>query len=303
MTNQTNKSYFAVIPANVRYDKDLSANAKLLYGELTALCNEKGYCWATNAYFADLYDVNIRTIQKWLTQLTEKNYIFRDIEYKENSLELSERKIYIVQPTQEEKLIEERAYVFPHALKDTTPMKIKTPPPCPKRQGGHAQKDTTPHAQKGTLNNTVINNTINNTVNNKKTNKKNPAAAELNLQIENEFEEFWKAYPRKGCTKKTAKTSFIKARKKNKVTYETIMNGLYKYISYIEENNTEDNFIAHASTWLNQERWENEYLAIRKKKKMSNYMDLLDPDFGGNFNEHGRDTKIVDCDTSFLPYP
>lgn len=74
-----NIGYYAVIPAVVRYDKDLSPNAKLLYGEITALCNEKGYCWATNSYFCDLYGVSERTIQRLLIQLNDKKYISIDI--------------------------------------------------------------------------------------------------------------------------------------------------------------------------------------------------------------------------------
>ena len=74
------KGYYAIIPASVRYDTNISANAKLLYGEITALCNEKGYCWATNEYFADLYDTSNRTIQRWLTDLKNAGYIYTEDE-------------------------------------------------------------------------------------------------------------------------------------------------------------------------------------------------------------------------------
>lgn len=67
--------YYATIPANVRYDKELCANAKLLYGELTSLCNSKGYCWARNSYFAALYDVSESTVKRWISQLSSRGYI------------------------------------------------------------------------------------------------------------------------------------------------------------------------------------------------------------------------------------
>lgn len=90
-----NKNYYAIIPANVRYDKELRANAKLLYGEITALCNEKGYCWANNHYFAELYGVEKETISRWIGQLEKKGYIDTEIKYKGNTREVQERRIYI----------------------------------------------------------------------------------------------------------------------------------------------------------------------------------------------------------------
>lgn len=90
------KAYYAIIPANVRYDKDLPPNAKLLYGEITALCNDKGYCWATNQYFADLYKVSKITVSRWISTLNKKGYISIDTLYREGTKELIGRHIYIV---------------------------------------------------------------------------------------------------------------------------------------------------------------------------------------------------------------
>jgi DNA-binding MarR family transcriptional regulator len=92
---EIHQSYYSIIPANVRYDKDLKDKAKLLYGEITALCNSKGYCWATNNYFAELYGVTKETISRLISNLAEKDYVRIEIIY-ENK-QIIERRIYIVQ--------------------------------------------------------------------------------------------------------------------------------------------------------------------------------------------------------------
>lgn len=68
-------SYYAIIPAGVRYDKRLPNGAKLLYGEITALSNKEGFCWASNRYFADLYGIAVRTIQRWIAEMERGGHI------------------------------------------------------------------------------------------------------------------------------------------------------------------------------------------------------------------------------------
>lgn len=89
------RGYYAIVPASVRYDNDLSPNAKLLYGEITALCNERGYCWASNSYFSKLYNKDKSTVARWLKQLEEKGYINRQVIYKEGSQEIEQRYMQI----------------------------------------------------------------------------------------------------------------------------------------------------------------------------------------------------------------
>lgn len=87
-------NYYAIIPANVRYCKNLEPNAKLLYGEITALTHKEGYCWASNSYFAELYDVDDRTIRRWLESLRDNGFIVVDLD--KVGLK-TERKIWISQ--------------------------------------------------------------------------------------------------------------------------------------------------------------------------------------------------------------
>ena len=135
------KSYYAIIPANVRYDDNLPPNAKLLYGEITALCNEKGYCWANNNYFADLYNVKKETVSRWIGTLVSKGYIKIELIYSEGSKEVKNRYIYINQVVG----IDEKINTY-----------------CENNQGGIDKKINTPIDKKVKDNNTVINNTFNN---------------------------------------------------------------------------------------------------------------------------------------------
>jgi DNA-binding transcriptional ArsR family regulator len=128
------KGYFAIIPASVRYDKRLPANAKLLYGELTALSNEKGYCWAGNDYFAGLYEVSKTSVSKWVSALKDAGYIQIQLEYAEGTKQILHRYIRIVNDPIEEKL-------------HTSIRKVKDP------------------IEEKLIDNTTSNNTINNTMN------------------------------------------------------------------------------------------------------------------------------------------
>ena len=135
-----NKGYFAIIPADVRYDVRLTPNAKLLYGEITALCNEKGFCWAMNEYFADLYSVSKVSVSKWVGNLRDCGYINVQMQYKEGTKQISNRHIRLATPLKENLGTPTKKSLIPSPRKVKDPLKEKF-------------KD-----------NNTFNNTINNTV-------------------------------------------------------------------------------------------------------------------------------------------
>jgi hypothetical protein len=268
MENKPN--YYANIPANVRYDKNLCPSAKLLYGEITALCNAEGYCWATNSYFMEIYEVTKRSVQLWLSQLEKKGYIrVVIIDQGHNS---SSRRIYL-NFTGEENYTGGRKNVHE----------------------GHDENFTHPHEENYTHNTTSINTTINTTSNNKKTNKKESNSFEL----EREFEQLWKTYPRK-MGKANAQKSYIKARKKEKIPYKTIENGIYRYIDYLELQGTDEQYIMHGSTWFSQMKWQDEYTTTGLNRKPKNATEYLRAKYGGEPYEPRRNRKIIEHDPEII---
>jgi len=218
-------TYYAIIPADVRYDKDLRPNEKLLYGEITALSDKHGYCWATNRYFAELYEVTVKCVSKWINHLIEKGYLFSKILYEEDGKTVSQR-IICVRPIREE---------------DNPPI--------------HQKEDTPLHQKEDTLSikssNIIIQDIITQEVNEKE-NKKRKSESEL----ESDFEELWKLYPRKVGKKDAFK--YYKAAIKNGTTNEQIRQGIENYNAWLKAKN-ETEYIKHGSTFFSKEAWNDDY--------------------------------------------
>jgi len=79
-------------------------------------------------------------------------------------------------------------------------------------------------------------------------------------ELEKDFEEVWKIYPKKQG-KEAAKKAYIKARKAG-VSKLDIVTGLLKYKDFIKANRTEDRYIKHGSTWFNQKCWDDDYSPV-----------------------------------------
>jgi len=84
-------SYYAIIPANVRYSRDVCDGAKLLYAEITSLSNQHGYCWASNRYFSELYGKSEDTISRWISSLARAGFILTIVD----SVKGNSRKIWL----------------------------------------------------------------------------------------------------------------------------------------------------------------------------------------------------------------
>ena len=115
MNEESKNNYYAIIPATVRYNKDLKPNEKLLYGEITALANSKGFCFASNRYFAELYKVTIHTVSQWISHLEKLGYVNIEL-IKDDKKEIKERRIYISDTPYIQK------DTYPYVLKSTYPI-------------------------------------------------------------------------------------------------------------------------------------------------------------------------------------
>lgn len=110
------RNWYAVITAEVLYDRNLTDTQKILYAVITNLSDEHGKCFPSNGYLADIMNSSEETIRRHLQALEGKRYIYRHV-----TLIKGRRQRYLsLAPVEQKK--------HPHNDKGTPPQSYGVPP-------------------------------------------------------------------------------------------------------------------------------------------------------------------------------
>ena len=148
-------SFYAILPADVRYAEDLTSLQKILYAEITALTNKEWYCYAGNSYFAELYNKDPTRVSKTISDMQKKWYL----QVSRENESWFVRRIYVWELKELKKTIKTTCRKVQKASCRKT-----QDPSCTWVQGGIEEKCKTPLAENCNIiiqdNNTTRNNTL-----------------------------------------------------------------------------------------------------------------------------------------------
>jgi hypothetical protein len=256
------------LPKEIYLHKGLTPTEKLLLAEINSF-STNGVCFASNEHFAEFLGVSKNHVSKLISKLSKMGFVSIEITFKEDSKEVDKRFITPI-----------HSGIDPLIIEEDTPIHSGIDPLLVNDYYKEQEKEQPKEQEK------------------KKINKKNVP----NSEYEAEFETLWGNYPKK-VGKKKALSSYIKARKVNKYTYETIKLGLERYIRHLEEMGKEYEFIKDGKTWFNSEGWNDDYTPPKLNRKPKSLNEYLKQKNGGGDFEQTRSRKIVDLYPQDLPEP
>ena len=221
-TGTDKPAFWAVLPAEVRYDEDLPANAKLLYAEISSLTDRRGHCYASNEYFMRVFALSERTIQNLLNALKKGGYI----RISDGSGGAGRRKIFAgLNPLLDN----------PAENCGVTPQKIApNPAEICTQTNPSTKKETNP--------------------------PKAPQGAEADIWDKPAWDRFWAIYPRKVDKAKAIRAwNRLKADRKLMQIMSAALKAQRASEEWRRDNGRA---IPYPSTWLNNRRWEDEQTAF-----------------------------------------
>jgi hypothetical protein len=222
MKDDTPRKFQGVwIPAERWLDRSLAPNEKVMLGEISSLETGLRGCFATNAHFAEFFDLSISRVSEIISGLVDKGHL--RVELIREGKRVVERRLRLVDP-----------FGFPN-----TPSENAANP---------FGKDGEPPSENTQGSNTHSNNT--------KSIKTSSASGDEKALSDEGFDQFWKLYPKKKSRKEASK-AWAKLKPSEELR-QTLIAALCSHC--ISEDWTKDNgrYIPNGSTWLNGERWHDE---------------------------------------------
>lgn len=209
------------IPAERWLDRTLSPNEKVMLGEISSLDTGPRGCYATNAHFAEFFNLSISRVSEIISGLVDKGHL--RVELIREGKRVVERRLRLVDP-----------FGFPNPPSEnaSNPFGKGGEPPSENTQGSNTHS------------------------NNTKSIKNLPASSGEKVLSDEGFDQFWKLYPkkkgRKDATKAWAKL------KPSEELRQTLITALGSHCVSEDWAKDQGRYIPNASTWINGERWADE---------------------------------------------
>jgi len=209
---------------------DLSGNELIVYAVIWGFTQDGNqWCTASQAYIARWANITTRGLRKILDKLEEKGLLIKETNTCKKGLEC---KYKAIRPDEEEQ----------ESDQNTVPIRSE--------HSSYSNRNTVPIRSEQSSDNNIEDNIEDNI--DYKENIKRKSEADL----EQDFEELWKLYPRKAGKAKAFKA--YKSAIKQGATNEQIKQGILNYIQWIKEHKTQAEYIKHGSTFFNERCWNDE---------------------------------------------
>lgn len=242
MANFSGRKFNGIwIPASLWLAEGLSPNLKVLLVEIDSLDNGERGCFASNAYFANFLQVSESQASRLINTLVKKGLISSELIKSKGRN--NERRLHVVVPIDQ-------------AFSDDVMDQVLAVGGIRKNAEGvsaKVQRGSTQKCREGIRKNAEDNKPMNKPVNKPIIGKAEKAG--FTDALDENFNTFWKAYPNKKSGPSKAKENFVKVIKKG-VSPDKLLAAIElhkKTRTWVE------GFVPHATTWLNQARYEAEF--------------------------------------------
>ncbi len=282
-----NKDTYALIPYEVLKNNKLTMGARVLYGCLMTLSNQKGYCWAKNEYLATEFEVSKKTVSFWVSELVASGHIEVKFTYKANTKSIEQR---IITP---KTLIgiNEKVTTYTQKSNEGINEKVKDNSIIENYNNNSIKEENTGECVQDV---SIVSNTgfqKEKSISIKKAPKKEDVQDAEAYKIP--FSEFWEKYQ-----KKEGKIDAEKIWKKiSDAEREIIMQGLENYASRPDNEKDNRKYQPYASTFLNQKRYldenysEKQILIQKPNAKYNNSDEKWTPEFADTAFEFAFNRK------------